>query len=352
MTSIKIKILFSLFIFLCLKSYSQTKISTDFKNYSLEIFESSNIKNLDIRGNHAQINLLNWDKDSISVETSIEILSDKPNLSKEMLDEIKIKVVTYGNTLQVKTTTPNDFNRTIPYDIIYNIFYPKEISLQLKNSNGIVNLADILGNISAELDYCNINFKNQSFDNDSILNNIELNYCKGDINSFGNGKLVINNSKINIHSASNLNLYSNYNIINIDEVKYLKGVSKIDNIKINNCYEIELKSDQSVINIQQIGVNNLFECNKGVLNINNTSSALKKLTINNSSTKTTVKVNDLVSYIINGEIYRGKLLHPQINKLQVIKETEKISFSGVIGNNPQSDTKVIIFNTNQNVEFK
>ncbi len=352
MNYLKVKILFSLIILLSLNSYSQTKISTDFKEYSLEIFKSENIKNLDIRGNHAQINLLNWDKDSISVETSIEILSDKPNLSKEMLDEIRIKVVTYGNTLQVKTTTTEDFNRTIPYNVIYNIFYPVGMSLQLKNSNGEVNIANISGITNLKLDYCDFNIKNLSFENDSTINTVELNYSQGSINSFGKGKLIANNSKINIHSAVDVELISNYNILSIDNIEHLKGESKIDNLKINQCADIKLKSTQSIVNIQQLKLDGLFEGSKGSLNIGNTSNELKKLTINNQNTKTSLKINELVSYTINGEIYKGKLIHPQINSLQLVKETDKVSFNGVIGNNLQSDTKVIIFNTNQNVEFK
>ncbi len=352
MNNFKINILISLIIFLGIKSYSQTRISTDFKEYSLDIFKTENIKNLDIRGNHAQINLLNWDKDSISVETSIEILSNKPNLSKEMLDEVKIKVVTYANTLQVKTTTTKDFNRTIPYDIVYNIFYPASMSLQLENSNGEVNIANVSGITSLKLDYCNFNIKNLSFNNDSTLNNIEMNYSKGSINSFGQGKLFANNCKINIHSANNIDLISNYNILSLNNVKQLKGASKIDNIKINQCSKIALKSTRSNVSIQQLNQEGLFEANKGTLNINNSSNQLKKLTINNQNTKTTIKINDLVSYTINGEIYKGKLIHPKLNSLQLVKETDKVSFNGIIGNNPQSDTKVIIFNTNQNVEIK
>ncbi len=352
MNNFKIGTVIILISFLSINVFSQTRITTDFKDYSLEIFKTTNIKNLDIRGNHAQINILNWDKDSISVETSLEILSNKPNLSKEMLDEIKIKVVTYSNTLQVKTSFTDDFNRTIPYKIMYNIFCPKNISLQIQNSNGQVNIAEILGKVNVKLDYCKINIKNLAIDKDSISNDIELNYCNGSINKFGYGKMVINNSTIQIPHANTVNLISNYSIIEINKIDTLKSISKIDNFKIGYCSKTEVRSNSSTIQMAQIGTESLFECTDGNLSINNTSETLKKLTINNNNTLTTVKVNKLVSYSINGEIYRGKLIHPQLNKLQLVKETGKISFNGVIGNNPQSDSKIIVFNTNQNVEFK
>lgn len=235
---------------------------------------------------------------------------------------------------------------------MYNIFCPKEISLQIKNSNGQVNIAEITGKIDAKLDYCQLNIKNLSIDNDSISNNIELNYCKGTINKFGYGKIVINNSTIQIPSANLIDLTSNYSIIEINKIDKLKSVSKIDNLKIGNSAQTELRSNSSTIQIAQIGTESLFECTNGNLTINNSSNDLKKLTINNNNTHTSVKLNELVSYTINGEISKGKLIHPYLNKIQLVKEIEKVSFNGVIGNNPQSDSKVIVFNTNQNVEFK
>ncbi len=352
MNSFKIEIIISLIILIFTNGYSQTKITTDFKDYSLEIFETSNINNLDIRGNHAQINLLNWEKDSISVETSLEILSNKPNLSKEMLDEINIKVVTYSNTLQVKTTFTQDFNRTIPYKIIYNIFYPKEISLNIKNSNGQVNIAEISGKTIAELNYCDFKINGLSTDNDSIENDIKLNYCNGTLNKVGNTKITSNNSNIKIVSATHIKLASNYSIFDINNIESFNVNSTIDNIKIGQVSAIKLQATNATININKIGVESLFECKGGFLHINNSTNTLKKLTINNNNTKTDIKLSEMVSYTINGEIYKGKLIHPNLDKLQLIKDTDKISFNGVIGNNPQNDSKVIIFNTNQNVEFK
>ncbi|MCW3807251.1 hypothetical protein [Plebeiibacterium marinum] len=346
-----IKILVGLF-FINMVVFSQTRITTDFKDYRLEIFESTNINNLEIKGNHANINLLNWDKDSISVETILEIISDKPNLSKEMLDEVTIKIVTYGNTLQVRTSFSEDFNRTIPYKINYNIFFPKNLSVNLFNSHGSVSLSECIGGIKTNLNYCDININNIATDNNSLANSCEFNYCKGHINHLGTSQLTVNNSELNIMEVNDIMINSEYSLIDIKQANSIQGTSKIDNLLIGDISDIKLKASNSTVNINNIGVNALFECESGTLNISNSAKDLSQLTINNSKTATTIKLHPLLSYYINGEIYKGKLIHPQQNNIQIIKDLEKISINGTVGVMDQSESKVIIFNKNQNIEFK
>lgn len=342
--------LFILLLVIPLKS--QTHITTDFKDYQFRIFDVNHINNINIIAQHADVNILNWEKDSISVETTIEILSDKPNLSKEMLDEIQINIVTYGKTLQVKTKLSNDFNRTIPYKINYNIFFPKKLSIDVENSYGSVNLSEIEGGVNANIAYCNINIKSIKSSNDSIKNKLNLSYCKGSINHLGFADLHINNSEIKILDTNDLTCISSYSIFSLENMDNYKGSSNMDNIKFGNTRNISFKAENSIVLLRKFSNNAFFELTKGKLTLMNSGVNFNELIINNVDTETSIHLNKLASYTINGEVNNGKFVHPHSKQLQIIKEKYKTSFSGDVGANPNTDTKVIVFNQKKNIEFK
>lgn len=350
MTKTTIVLLF--LFFFTLTVFSQTRISTDFKDYRLEVIKLNNINHLDVNSQHARINLLNWDKDSISIETNIEILSDKPNLAKEMLHKVHINIQTYGNTLQVKTSLSSDFRSTIPYKINYNIFFPKELSVSLKNTHGEVNLADVEGGIQADIRYCQLNIKNLSASNDTTFNHLNITHCKGRINHLGNAHANISQSQLTCIDAKHLDMNSSYSILTFQEVKNYQGQSNIDRINLESTDKITLKAISSTVIVNNFNQTALFECQKGSLNIGGSSPDFSQLTINNDNTKTTVQLNPQASYTINGEITKGKLLHPQLSNLQIINEENKSSFSGDIGTSTDSHSKVIVFNNKQNIAFK
>ncbi len=350
MTRLKIVIL--LISFCIISVSSQIRITTDFKDYRQEFFKLNNINHLNVIGKHAEINLQNWDKDSINVETTIEILSDKPNLSKELLEEIEIRIVQYQNSLLVKTNLDPDFSSTIPYKIIYNIFFPKKLRLSLENSHGSVKIAEVQGGTNAVLSYCDITINNLNTLNDSVKNSLLLSYCKGTLNLIGSSELNINNSELKIIEAKNININSEYSNLKIQKTNNLNGNSNIDNLKLGEVGKIKLQAFNSSIELDNFRDSALFECKKGQLKILNSPEHFKLLTVNNKNTKTKIHLNSNASYTINGEIYNGSILHPRINRLKIIKENNKSSFSGDIGVKPESESKVIIFNTNQNIEFK
>ncbi len=331
---------------------SQTVISTKFKRYTFEAFALNNINKLDIRAKHAEINLLNWDKDSISVETNIEILSDKPNLSEEMLEEVKINVVGYENTLQVKTSYIKDFNRTIPYTIKYTIFYPDSLALRIENEHGKVNVGNVLGGTYANISHCDIFFKGLNPINDSIENHIVLNQCNGKINQVGNTHLQVKNSVIEILKAEHIQVQSSYNQLQINQCESFNGHSEVDLISISNIDSVEINSQNSILSIGNFTKKAKLNCTGGSVDILNSSVDFNELTISNHQTKTQIQLNPSCSYILNGEVINGKLIHNSGNNLEIFTENLNQSFSGDVGFNPDTKSKVIIFNRDENIIFK
>ncbi len=331
--------------------WSQTHTNSDFTNYTFEEYPLGNVRKLDVRSKHAQINLHNWNKDSISIETNIEILSDKPNLSSEMLKEINISTVFYANTLQLKTSLATDFNRTIPYKITYTIYYPKQLRLNIENSHGSVNIAQVQGGVVADISYCDIDFDDFTPRIDSLNNHIKLLHCKGKINNLKSALIQIENSDIDILRAKNIKGSTAYSIVKLDTVSAYNTSSNVDNLKITSCQTINLQAINSMVEVNDFGTDALFECNKGKLTISKLMGNFQRLRVNNNQCPTQIQLNPNIAYSINGDIENGSFYHPQIESLQIIKDNTNISISGVVGNIPSTDAKIIVFNRDANIEF-
>lgn len=347
----RFKIIVAILSFAGISLWSQTHTSTDFTKYTYEEFALSNVRKLVVQSKHAQINLRNWNKDSISIETNIEILSDMPNLSAEMLNEINISTVFYANTLELKTNLANNFNRTIPYEITYTIYYPKKLGLNIENSHGSVNIADVQGGVVADISYCDINFDNFAPKIDSLNNHLKLLHCKGTINNLESGLIHIENSDIDILKAKNIKGSTAYSIIKLDTVSDYSASSNIDNIKIARCQTIRLNAANSIVEVKDFGTDALFECEKGKLDIAKPIGNFQRLRVNNHQCPTKILVHPNTAYSVNGDLENGSFYHPQIESLQIIKDNNSISISGEVGVKPSTGTKIIIFNRDANIEF-
>jgi hypothetical protein len=344
--------IFLLFITISLQLSSQTKLRTDFKDYTFSILSTSNVKYLDVQTQHAQVNLLNWDKDSVSVETTIEVISNKPNLAKEMLDEIQVSTKRYLNSIQVKTGLSKNFSSTIPYKITYTIFHPKHLSLNIDNTHGIVKISEVQGGTTANLAYCDVTIKNLKCKNDSIENTIELKYCKGKINKIGNTSLGIKNSEVEIVSAKKISINSEYTILSVNKIATYTGNSLYDQIQLGQLDSININCNTSNLIVKGFNSYAKFRCIKGQLNIKNSGDLFSQLIIDNKNTETNIHLSANASYTLHGEIENGNFSHPKLNNFQQIKEGIKTSVSGEVGNSNTTAGNVIIFNQNQNINFK
>ncbi len=347
----RFKIIVAILFYASTSLWSQTHTTTDFNKHTFEEFPLSNVRKLDVRSKHAQINLHNWDKDSISIETNIEILSDMPNLSAEMLNEISISTVFYANTLQLKTNLVNNFNRTIPYEITYTIYYPQKLGLKIENSYGSVNIANVQGGVVADISYCDINFDNFTTKIDSLNNHIKLLHCKGTINNLESGLIHIENSNVDILKAKNITGNTEYSIVKLDTVFDYRASSKLDNIKITRCQTINIHAINSIVEIQDFGTDALFECDKGKLDIAKPIGNFQRLRINNHQCPTQIRLHPNLTYSINGDIENGSFYHPQIESLQIIKDNNSISISGEVNIKPGNGAKIIVFNRDADIEF-
>jgi len=330
---------------------AQNENLVDTCNYALNIYSSEGIKELNIKSLHAKINIHNWDKETVSVESTVKILTPKLVVAEELLALIKVKTKNTKDAINTTTTLSKDFSSTVPYEIIHNIFVPEHIALNITNNHGNVVIPKTTNGVNLKLNYCSLIVNDIRAELAETKNYLNLKFCKADINLLGNASINSNSSEILITKSDSILLKSEYSNISILDNRKLDGNTNLDKIQIDKTDNIVLLGKYSAINLDYFSTNGKFELEEGKLNINGSSNNFSSLLISNNNTPTTLKLNPSASYIINGEIKDAKINHPNTSELDLIKDHNKTSFSGVIGDNPNTNSSVIVFNKNKDITF-
>ncbi len=331
----------------------QNTINTDTCNYTFDVYKTNTINSLTIKSLHTDINVYNWEKDSISIESTVKILSKKQVVVEELLGLIKVNNYVGKSGLVVNTRLDPEFASTVPYHIVINVFIPKHKKLFIKNSHGKVALPTIDGSVDLQLNYCDVKINDIRCENQEQKNNLKLSFCKGSIINMGDAALVSNSSEITIKNSETLSLLSEYSTLIFQKNVTLEGSSNMDKVKIETSNNINIKGNNSYIDIENIENNAQFELIKGQLQISNTSKKINTLQVSNKNTITNIHLNPYLPFIIHGEIENGEITHAYGNHITVMRESNKVSFSGTIGDtSSQPAAKVILFNEGQSINLK
>ncbi len=336
-------------IFFYFNAYAQKTENDNFYKYYKKSFSSNKIKNINLIAKYADINIYNWDKDSISVETEMKIHTNLTSLAKEIFNNIKINVVTYSNTLQVKMTSDENFRNNILYDVKYNIFIPYSINAKIKNNNGSLNIPKIQGDINVNLSFCSFNMQN-IINNKSDKNVIKLNYCNGNINKITNSYISLNSSTLNVLNAEKINCNSEYSNINIQKINSLKINSKLDIINISKINNLMCNSIDGKIFIKNLNNSCFIKNTKGEVNINKIEQTFTNLLLDLEETEANIRISKNSSYIINANFNNAELIYKDIPEIKKISDYNSNTYKGTVGLS-DNYSSITILNKQKNVKL-
>ncbi|WP_282035986.1 hypothetical protein [Saccharicrinis aurantiacus] len=330
---------------------AQNENIVDTCNYALDVYSSEGIKELNIKSLHAKINIHNWDKETVSVESTVKILTPKLIVAEELLALIEVEAKNTKDAINIITTLSKDFSSTVPYEITHNIFVPEHVAFNITNNHGNVVIPKTTSGVNLKLNYCSLIVNDIQAELAETKNYLNLKFCKADINLLGNASINSNSSEILITKCDSILLKSEYSNISILDNRKLDGDTNLDKIQIDKTDNIILLGKYSAIKLDYFSTDGKIELEEGKLNINGSSNNFSSLLISNNNTPTSIKLNPSASYIINGEVKDAKINHPNTSDLDLIKDNNKTSFSGVIGDNPNTNSRVIVFNKNKDITF-
>ncbi len=308
------------------------------------------IKTLKITNKHGSISIIGWDRDTIAVETLINVNSPGPNAADEVLDFISIQRANLGDQLLFRTQFDEEFFSNYPFSISYTIHAPKYMNLDLTNSIGNIVIHEINGQLNLNQEYGTLHLT-QLGAPESIKHQLKLRFVEGKIEGAGDLVPLLSNSTLSLHNISTFKGQTEYSLLDLDNCQSIQLQSTTDRITINQVDSLSLKGIQVLAKVNGLAHYGFFEIKQGHLALK-ANDQLQRLSIGNQSTHTTIGLPFNLTYLLNGEVTDGQFSHPQKNQLQLIKEEEKISFSGKVGPSPEASAQIVVFSNSSELIFQ
>ena len=254
---------------------------------------------LEMSNKYGDIQLYNWDKDSVYISTEMILSSTSYSNLRKLKDKVKVKynqhdqhIIAYtsfnDNTSEVLNQL-QEFTKSIIHnqvkriEVNYTVFMPKYMALKIRNQYGDITLDDVMG--SVDIDLFNGALSANRLSGASLF---DLRYAKANISQINDGFFKLIYSDLDLNKSISLNVeskisdihlqdvgvfkvHSTRDDINIDHLSYLYGESMYSKIRINEltnelncdmsfgkidisrldstCSLIDIKSDRTDVNI-------------------------------------------------------------------------------------------------------
>ena len=302
-------------------------------------YSAREISALSVTNTYGKINYTGNLKDSIIIEVIIKLENTEEDFT-EIYNMININSSVNKKTLELMTIFTDQFSSSNAFSVIYNIKGPKGLTLFI-NSQYCDIVINESGNVDGTINYGNITITKP-------IEKLKLDLKNGFANLSKTGivNIKLSNSHLVMAETESMELNADFSNINIKKAGMLKVKCNTCELSLSEIRDISITSNLCFVKIDVLSENGYFEMGNGTLSINKTLHTLKNISASVNKTPVNIKMPFSFSYAIHGEIYNGKLYHPQHEKIRYLVEDESISFSGLIGNESSETTTPIILFSN------
>lgn len=257
-------------------------------------FPVSNMSEVGIVNKYGNINIITWDKDSVRFDIELEVKGSKQakvdktfNLIDFEFESTKYyataKTVFIGNSFwsDVSDKSSNFFGSKTTANIVYNVYMPSTIIMNISNKYGNVYISDYSGKLNVELS--NGDFKANNLLGYTIINS-EFGSC--DIQKIDEGKLTMKYGGLYLEQGNHLTIESKSSEFHLTTIGEMNINSRRDRFFISQLGSLKGSSDYTRLEIEHITKNVDFSAKYGDIVIRDFGDDMKsfKLKTDNSNT--------------------------------------------------------------------
>jgi hypothetical protein len=209
---------------------------------------------LGISNKYGEINLVNWDRNHLSVEVIITTEATSQSKAEELLNAIAIDVA--EKTSEVHFTTKIDSKKMSgnnKMSVVYKVKVPSYINVDLAQSYGNVFIQDISGMAEIVLKYGNLTANSLAASGKDTWNTMDLAYGKAAIDHVNAMNINIQYSELSIDDSEVLSIESTYSKFSLGKIVNLDFQSKYDKLFVDVLEgSMTLESDYTQVSVGTI----------------------------------------------------------------------------------------------------
>jgi hypothetical protein len=201
-------------------------------------FPASLETTLEVQNKYGKIQLVTWDKDSVSIEVEMFLTESSPSKLRKLKEDIKIDFTGTKTYIIAKTMIESESGRLASelksisnkitgtnkrIEINYTVHAPKQMDVVLNNKFGDIYMDDLEGQVDIELSN-GVLKANRLVGNSSI----SLSFANGMIKSLGSSTMKLSYSDMVLTNVGQLDVSSKSSSLHVDSVNVLKMNSRRD----------------------------------------------------------------------------------------------------------------------------
>ena len=280
-------------IFLLVGVSAQSQVYRKSKTTS-NSFKVEKTTELTVKNKYGNIQLINWDKDSVRFDVAIEVRNKKEAKALATLDDIFIDFTTSKHFIEARTSsyssesfwsdikdkTGNVFSSDNKMQIDYTVYLPTSMDLTIANKYGDILLDDQEGSVTITLS--NGDLKAHSMMGGS---SITLEFAYANIKKMNDGKLNLGyKSEITLGSAKDLRIESKSSRIKIESVVKLDITSHRDKYYIEQLGALTANNSYTYLEIGTLKNNLSLDAKYGNVDIKEIEKEVSNLRFTTEST--------------------------------------------------------------------
>jgi hypothetical protein len=321
------------------------------KNFQKE-FDVEKGSRVRIENRFGQINIENWDKNSVFIDVEVTVDHPSKEKSERMLAAISVSIEKVGNDVVAITTIDEKLLNSIGGNILgssskeikidYKVRMPKYMNLTLFNKFGDVFINEVTGHAKIELKYGNLKANRIVYGNNAPLSSLTLGYGNATIEEVDWLKLDIKYSNVTITRSKALAILSKYSKINVDNTSSMVLESKYDTYTIGRISNIVGESGYTNYRIEQLDKKLDISSRYGDIKVTNVPATFELIKFNGSYSSISAIISESAVYAISGEASYGSITYGSPNRVSRIEGNTKMEVSGTVGGESNSPAQVKI----------
>lgn len=295
---------------------------------------SSRTTKLEISNKFGNITLAVWDKNTISVDVTLETQGYNEKDVKKILDRINLKVSDKPKLITILTDLKShNFSSTRKknYQINYKINMPDGYPIELNNEFGNIFLTDYSGHTTIDLEYGNLTAGNLQDVN------LTLEFGKGEIESITNGVFDLEYvDAFSLRDANKLQLEAEFSQIKIDNISNINFDVEHGKLAIGKVLNYSGSSSFSSMTIDEVYKS--FKLNaeyaSGTIRLNHVSKEITSFQLSTEFSKSEITIEKGANLGFDTKHSFGKFNAKGNNIIYTRKEKDMTeeAYTGSIGN--------------------
>lgn len=315
---------------------------------------------LAIENKYGNVDIQNWDKNSIDVKVQVKLYDVNESKAKELLSMIDIKHSVEGDIIVFKTEFDESFSKSLmrinngdrKFEVNYIVNMPHTVPVNISNKYGSVFIDRLSSASTIAVKYGKLKANNISSINKEPMTSVILGYSEGSIEESSWLKVDIKYSKLEIEESKALIVLSKYSKIYITRGSSLVAESKYDTYEVGTLANIVADAQYGHFRFKSIGKKLQLETKYTDVKVGYIPASFEHIKITNSYGGYSIGIEEGASYMLKGLAKYGSISYPDDSRVNRFQETNELKVEGRVGSNAETSAKVFIETKYGSVKLK